>query len=107
MRFVCAIALVTASAAFAQNADNGKKLFESYGCWQCHGHEGQGGSAGPKLAPKPISQAALMKYVRNPTGQMPPYTAKVVKDAELADIYAYLQSRPEGKAAKDIPLLNQ
>jgi hypothetical protein len=25
---------------------------------------------------------------------MPPYTEKVVSDAELADIYAFLQARP-------------
>jgi mono/diheme cytochrome c family protein len=36
---------------------------------------------------------------------MPPFTAKVVSDAELTDIHAYLASRPA--PPKDIPLLNQ
>ena len=47
--------------------------------------------------------AAFSRYVRQPTGQMPPYTAKVVSDADLANIYAFVQSRPE--PAKEIPLL--
>ena len=38
---------------------------------------------------------------------MPPYTSKVVSDQDLADLYAYLQSKPKAAPAKDIPLLNQ
>ena len=37
---------------------------------------------------------------------MPPYRAAVLTDEELNDIYAYLQSLPQPKAAADIPLLN-
>ncbi len=33
----------------AGDADAGKKLFVSLGCWTCHGYEGQGG-AGPRIA---------------------------------------------------------
>jgi len=44
--------------------------------------------------------------VRNPKGEMPPYTSKVVKDQELADIYALLQSIPAPPASKSIPMLN-
>lgn len=51
-----------------------------------------------------------MKYVRHPhdtpTG-MPPYTAKVMPDQELANIYAYIKSLPDSaKTAKDIPILS-
>jgi mono/diheme cytochrome c family protein len=95
----------TATIAPAGNAQNGKKLFESDGCYQCHGHAGQGG-AGARIAPRPIPFAAFEKYVRHPTGEMPPYTAKVVSDQELADIYAFLESIPQPPAAKTIPLLN-
>ena len=38
---------------------------------------------------------------------MPPFRAKVMSDQELADVYAYIKTFPEPKAAKDIPLLNQ
>ena len=84
---------------------NGKRLFERNGCYQCHGYEAQGGSAGPRLAPRPIPQAQLMKYVRHPTGEMPPFTEKTVKDAELNDIYAFLRSQPAAPDVDKIPLL--
>lgn len=89
------------------NADNGKKLFSKFGCYECHGYQGQGGGAGAKLAPKPISATALIAYVRHPSGSMPPYTSKVASDAELTDIRAYLASVPAPPPLKSIPLLNQ
>jgi len=106
----CAGLLLSGATGMAQSpssADNGKNLFSKYGCYQCHGTQGQGTTAGARLAPKPIALAALIAYVRKPAGQMPPYTAKVVSDAELGDIRAYLATIPEPKPAKDIPLLNQ
>lgn len=107
MRFL--ILLTMASAVAAQspsgNAQNGKKLFENYGCYECHDHAGQGG-AGARIAPRPIPFAAFEKYVRHPSGEMPPYTAKVVSDKDLADIYAFLESIPQPPPAKNIPLLN-
>jgi mono/diheme cytochrome c family protein len=82
------------NAAPPGNAEAGKKLFVSYGCYQCHGYEAQGSSAtGPRLGPRPIAFAAFSRYVRQPTGQMPPYTAKVVSDPDLTNIYAFVSSR--------------
>jgi mono/diheme cytochrome c family protein len=90
----------------AGNAENGKRIFNKIGCYQCHGREGQGSTmTGPRIAPDPVPLDVLARYVRKPTGEMPPYTAKVVSDQELADIYAFLQSRPHPPAAKTIPLL--
>lgn len=89
------------------NAENGKKLFAAYGCYECHGRQGAGASTGPRIGPPAITLAAVLRYVRAPTGQMPPYTAKVATDQDLADIYAYLKSFPTSPPAKDIPLLNQ
>jgi mono/diheme cytochrome c family protein len=89
------------------NVEKGKRLFVSDGCYECHGREGQGsGYSGARLAPKPIDLDAFIMYVRQPAGQMPPYTAKVVSDAELADIRAFLNSLPQPPPAKSIPLLN-
>lgn len=83
------------------------EAFVSYGCYECHDREGQGGAGtGPRLAPKPLPFAALSAYVRHPAGQMPPYTAKVVSDKDLADIYAFLLSIPQPPPVKSIPLLN-
>jgi ubiquinol-cytochrome c reductase cytochrome c subunit len=106
--FFVLFALTTAAFAQAPNAQNGRKLFARYGCYQCHQREAQGATAtGPRLGPHPIPFANFTKYVRQPTGQMPPYTAKVVKDADLADIYAFLQSLPDPPPVKDVPLLTQ
>lgn len=94
------------SASPAGNSENGKQLFVKDGCYECHGREGQGSSmAGPRIAPDPIPLDALISYVRKPKGEMPPYTAKVISDKELADIYAYLQSRKEAPTQKAMPLL--
>ena len=89
------------------NAANGRKLFVNFGCYQCHGYEAQGGSAGPRLAPRPIAYAQFMKYVRHPTNEMPPFTEKTVKDAELTDIYAFLRAQPPAADVDKIPLLKQ
>jgi mono/diheme cytochrome c family protein len=107
--FTAALSLACSTLLLGQEpaATNGKKLFSKYGCYECHGTQGQGTTAGARLAPKPIASAALIAYVRRPSGQMPPYTSKVVSDAELADIRAYLASIPEPPPAKSIPLLNQ
>ena len=88
------------------NVEAGRKLFVSYGCYQCHGYEAQGSSAtGPRLGPRPLPYAAFSRYVRRPTGQMPPYTAKVVSDADLANIYAYIEARTPPQPVQSIPLL--
>jgi ubiquinol-cytochrome c reductase cytochrome c subunit len=90
----------------AGSTENGKKLFMKDGCYQCHGREGQGSSmSGPRIAPNPVPLEVLIGYVRKPSGEMPPYTAKVISDQELADIYAYLQSRPHPPTAKASQLL--
>ena len=111
--FLCiapfAALLLTPFAIFAQNSqgENGHKIFLKNGCYSCHGYDGHGG-VGPKLAPKPIAAAAFIAYVRHPApGGMPTYRAKVMSDAELTDVLAYLRSIPEPPAVKDIPLLNQ
>lgn len=95
-----------AQPAPAGNADQGRKLYVSYGCYQCHGYEAQGSSAtGPRLGPRPIAWAAFARYVRQPTAQMPPYTTKVLSDTDLAYIYAFVQSRPAPPPLESIPLL--
>jgi mono/diheme cytochrome c family protein len=91
----------------AGNAENGKRVFVKYGCYTCHGYDGHGG-AGPKLAPRPIATVAFVAIVRHPPPSgMPIFTAKVVSDSDLNDMWAYLKSIPDPPALKDIPILNQ
>jgi ubiquinol-cytochrome c reductase cytochrome c subunit len=95
--------------ADAASADNGKTVFVAHGCWQCHGFEGQGSvttSGGRVIADTQLPADAFAAYVRKPTGAMPPFSAAILSDADLADIYAYLEARPKPQVAKDIPLLN-
>ncbi len=49
---------------------------------------------------------AFISFVRTTNGAMPPFRPAILSDADLTDIYAYLQSLPEPKQASDIPLLN-
>lgn len=103
---VAVLALVPA-AALAASAEKGKVAFVKNGCWQCHGTVGQGGPAGPKIAPNPLPFEALSAFVRHTNGRMPPYQEAILSNADLADIYAYLQSVPKPADYKSIPLLNQ
>ncbi|MBZ5642586.1 MAG: cytochrome c [Acidobacteriia bacterium] len=83
----------------AGNVEAGKKIFNKYGCYECHGREGQGTTmGGPRIGPNPVPFEYFMSYVRKPTREMPPYTAKVVTDQEMADIYAFLQARAQPPA---------
>ena len=94
--------------AAAQSSDNGKVLYnEKFMCYTCHGYSGQNGS-GARLVPMKMAQAAFIAYVRNPTqpNRMPSFSAKVMSDAELADVYAYIKSLPNSAPdAKTLPLL--
>ena len=93
--------------AAAGRAEAGAALYAKIGCYQCHSNQAQGGQAGPRLGPDPIPFARFSQYVRNPTGDMPPYTEKVLSNPELADIYAFVQTRPRPPAVNSIPELAQ
>jgi mono/diheme cytochrome c family protein len=98
-----------ANNAAAADADKGKVAFIKNGCWQCHGYEGQGSVAtsnGRVLARTQLPLDAFKAFVRTTNGAMPPFRPAVLSDEDLDNIYAYLQSRPQPKAASDIPLLN-
>jgi mono/diheme cytochrome c family protein len=88
----------------AGNVANGKKLFETDGCFQCHGWAAQGGGAGPKLNPPPAFPAFLLQ-LRTPRQLMPPYAASVLSDQQAADIHAYLMTFPKPPDPKTIRLL--
>ena len=113
------IAVVVALAGLASSTDialaqsapprgdvaHGRTIFAAYGCWQCHGYQGQGGNAGPKLAPSPLPFEAVDNQLRKPRDRMPVYTHATTSDQDVADIYAYLQSIPKAKTVAEIPLL--
>jgi mono/diheme cytochrome c family protein len=122
-QFLAAATLSVAAALFAQaifgqtpgannspagDAKNGKELFVKYTCYGCHGFSAQNGPAGNRLNPMKMTQGTFTALVRSPGARnMPSYSAKVISDAQLGDIYAYLKTLPDAPPAKDIPLLQQ
>lgn len=112
--YIVAIAAVFSTALLAQQSDlkgdsaKGKQYFNSYTCYGCHGFSAQNGPGRNRLNPMKMSQGGFIGLVRKPTiNQMPSYSAKVITDQQLADIWAYLKTLPDAPAAKDIPLLQQ
>jgi mono/diheme cytochrome c family protein len=99
--------ILASDAALAADAARGKILFtQKYGCYQCHGTEGQGSAiTGPKLAPDPIPYETLSAFIRTSSRNMPPFREAILPNADLEDIYAYLKSIPPAKDWKTIPLL--
>lgn len=96
-------------SSLSGNAQNGNRIYTADGCYQCHGRVGQGSqsTAAPRIGPPALTIDAFARYLHAPTGNMPPYTSKVVFDQDIADIYAFLKSVPPAPAVKDVPLLNQ
>jgi len=89
----------------AGSVEAGAALYKKNGCYECHVDNAQGGPQGPRLGPNPIPMPRFMAYVRNPSGDMPPFTVKVLSEQELASIYAFLQARPVPPPVNSIPLL--
>ena len=94
----------------AGNAEKGKRLFNTLGCYECHGYQAQGAaagggfSAGRRLAPSPMPFRRFAQYVRAPR-VMPPYSEKAASEQDLADIYAFLLTVPQPPDLNSIPLL--
>lgn len=102
-----AVGLVLGPGSVSSASEKGKQLFVKNGCWQCHGFVGQGGAAGPALAPNVMPLEAMNNFVRNSNRAMPSYRETILPNEDLAEIHAYLASIPKPADPKSIPLLNQ
>ena len=103
---VAVLASNTAPAAQAAgDIARGKAAYDRIGCWACHGYQGQGGSTGPKIGPNPTAYPAFSAFVRTTSGEMPPFTARILPEQDLRDIHAYLASVPPGPNAATISIL--
>jgi mono/diheme cytochrome c family protein len=88
------------------SAGKGEKLYAAQGCYECHGTVGQGSSfSGPRVTGPVLPTAAFIQQLRQPRYEMPPYSEKILSDAEIGDIIAYLQSVPKPAAADSIAQL--
>ncbi|WP_321938640.1 cytochrome c [Paraburkholderia sp. J8-2] len=102
----CAWPIASRADANAE-IEAGRALYMQKGCYECHGMFGQGSiTTGPALAPHPIPLSAMQAYVRNPKGQMPVFSAKILSDDDIARIHAYLASVPQNPPADSIALLS-
>lgn len=91
-------------APAAGNATRGKDVFLKVGCDQCHGREAQGSPVtGPRLGPGGLPIAAFTLFIRKPRVQMPAYSPQILSKADVADIYAYVSSRPQPVAVDKLP----
>lgn len=82
----------------------GRRLYDAYGCYSCHGHEGHGSPrTGPKLGPDPWPLEEFIRMCREPLANMPAYAPGSVSDEELAKMWEFLASRPQ--PPESIPLL--
>ncbi|MCZ6767640.1 MAG: cytochrome c [Acidobacteria bacterium] len=107
LTLVAGIRLGTAATQEDQPTDRGKKDFVEMGCFQCHGYQGHGGRAGPRIAPKPLSLEAFTRLVRKPPNVMPAYSPKVISDEQLKRIHEYLKSIPEPPEVSTLPILSE
>ena len=91
---LAAAAFLTVALARAEPAPADRALFVRYGCYQCHGYEGQGGEA-LRIAPSPYPFEAFAAKVRKPANEMPAYAPEVLSDSDLQALYRYVRSIPE------------
>ena len=98
--------IASADQAPTTNVDKGRRLFMANGCYFCHGTVGQGLAVnGARIGPPSRAVAGFIAFVRRPSGAMPAFTDRILSDADLTEIYAFLRSMPTAKSAKEIPLL--
>jgi mono/diheme cytochrome c family protein len=104
-----AVAPAGAQDAPRGDAANGKRVFVTVGCHYCHGRAGQGGALNypaPPLAKSELPFDGFKGVLRESLRDMPAYTDAVLSDKDVADIFAFLQSLPGRRPAKDIAILN-
>jgi mono/diheme cytochrome c family protein len=91
------------------NVANGRSVYLKVNCFQCHGRVGQGGAMNypaPPLAQTSMPFEGFKMVVRESMRDMPAYNEAVLADEDLVDIYAFLQTLPGRRPAKDIAILS-
>jgi mono/diheme cytochrome c family protein len=86
----------------------GRAVYLATGCFECHGRSGQGGAflgPTPTLSHTELPLEAFTAQLRQPANNMPAYSAKVLSDKDVGDIYAFLQSVPGPRDIKTVPSL--
>jgi mono/diheme cytochrome c family protein len=98
------------------NAANGKGLYFSYGCYACHGYNGETG-ARPFVGRwgNLTTEETFLRFLRGranvapltPSTSMPNFGESSLSDKQAKDIYAYIRTfKSSAPDLKDIPVLN-
>jgi mono/diheme cytochrome c family protein len=98
------------------NGAAGKKLFYSYGCYACHGYNGETG-ARPFVGRwgNLATEQGFIAFLRGranaaplvPSTSMPNFSEASLPDQKAKDIYAYIRTfKSSAPPLKDIPTLN-
>jgi mono/diheme cytochrome c family protein len=91
-----------AADAAGGNPATGKKLYESYSCYACHGFNGETGARVllPGRSASLATESSFIAYLRGranlapiqPSTGMPNYSATTLTDTQARDIYAYIKT---------------
>jgi len=98
------------------NAGSGKSLYYAYGCYACHGYNGETG-ARPFVGRwgNLSTEQAFISFLRGranvapltPSTSMPNFGAETLSDKQAKDIYAYIRSfKSSAPPLKDAAALN-
>lgn len=87
------------------DAGHGQQLFSSLGCTACHGPQGEG-LIGPTIAGTDLPLSTVVRQYRAPYQNMPRFGPDQVSEADIADIYAFLQTLPTPQATVPSVLAN-
>jgi mono/diheme cytochrome c family protein len=97
------------------NATAGKGLFYLYGCYACHGYNGETGRAFVGRWGNLGTEQAFLTFLRGranvapltPSTSMPNFSEASLSDKQAKDIYAYIRTfKSSAPDLKDIPTLN-
>jgi len=98
------------------NAANGKALFFSYGCYACHGYNGETGARSFVGRWGHLdTEQNFITFLRGranvapltPSTSMPNFSESSLSDKQAKDIYAYIRTfKSSAPDLKDIPTLN-
>jgi mono/diheme cytochrome c family protein len=98
------------------NAANGKGLYFSFGCYACHGYNGETGArlfVGRRG--NLTTEETFLRFLRGranvapltPSTSMPNFGESSLSDKQAKDIYAYIRTfKSSAPDLKDIPVLN-
>jgi mono/diheme cytochrome c family protein len=98
------------------NAVSGKGLYYTYGCYACHGYNGETGArAFVGRWGNLQTEQSFLTFLRGranvapvtPSTSMPNFSQQSLPDKQAKDIYAYIRTfKSNGPELKDIPTFN-